>query len=211
LATTRLTRAEKRAETRQRLLEAAAEVFMRRGFEAASIEEITAEAGYTRGAFYSNFESKEQMFVELLQERVYARFTDLLRRVPQDASPIEQLRWATRELVEGYRETEGSWLYTLFLECLAHAARDPAFRPLPAQFWKGTRAINAQRFESLYKERGRSLPVDARDLATAMIALDIGLAVQHLVDPEEVPLELYPPLFELLFGRFLDPARDPSD
>ena len=76
----RLTRAERQRQTRRALLDAAARVFVRRGFQASSVEEISAEAGYTRGAFYSNFESKEQLFIELLHERVYALHRDVRGR-----------------------------------------------------------------------------------------------------------------------------------
>ena len=61
-----MTRAERRAQTRAALLDAAARVFAERGFGGASVEAIAAEAGYTRGAFYSNFASKEELFVALL-------------------------------------------------------------------------------------------------------------------------------------------------
>lgn len=63
----RLTREQSRDLTRQRLLDAARAVFMKDGFAAASLEDITAAAGYTRGAFYSNFGSKLQLFLELLE------------------------------------------------------------------------------------------------------------------------------------------------
>ena len=63
----RLTRAERQQQTRAALLDAAARVFVRRGLQGSSVEEITAEAGYSRGAFYSNFDSKGQLFVELLR------------------------------------------------------------------------------------------------------------------------------------------------
>jgi len=59
--------------------------------------------------------------------------------------------------------------------------------------------------EATAAEVGTDLPLPPNDLATAQIALDIGLAVQHLVDPEAVPLELYPQLYVLLFGRFGTP------
>jgi AcrR family transcriptional regulator len=84
----RLTSSEKKPETRRRLLEAAAQVFIRRGFQGASVEEICAEAGFTRGAFYSNFESKEEMFVELLQERAYEGYRKLLRGIPPICSEV---------------------------------------------------------------------------------------------------------------------------
>src|SRR3989440_8786878 len=104
----RLPRAEKQEETRRRLLDAAASVFIRRGFQGASIEEITAEAGFTRGAFYSNFETKEEMFVELLQERVYQRYGEIIMRQPPGLSPRESLRRGANELVTAYEESGGS-------------------------------------------------------------------------------------------------------
>ena len=203
----RQTREEKKAETRRRLLDAAAVVFIRRGFQAASIEEITAEAGFTRGAFYSNFDSKEELFVALLHERVYREYEDLLRRVPQELSPVERLRWGAEDLAERYRRgeqgEEQGWLFALWLECLAHAARNPEFRSLPASFWSGTRQMNAGAIEEAFAQTGRPPPLEPVHLATAMTALDIGLAVQHLVDPEAVPWELYPLLYERLFGQLI--------
>lgn len=202
----RKTRAEQKAETRSLLLEAATDVFLRRGFERASVEEITAEAGFTRGAFYSNFESKEQLLVELLQERIYDEYRRMLARMPKDAAPAERLRWGARELMDRYKredEEEANRLFVLWLECLAHAARRPEFRSLAATFWSGTRTAMAVQIEEALEELGRASVIEAKHLAIALTALDIGLAVQHLVDPEAVPLSLYPNLYELLFGPIL--------
>lgn len=203
----RRTREESRAETRRLLLDAAATVFVRRGFQGASVEEITAEAGFTRGAFYSNFESKEQMFVELLHERVYRSYTEMLERVPTDATPLEQVRWAGRDLMERYRNEEDQWLFELWLECLAHAVRHPDFASLAAGFWSGNRQGLAAQIEQMYTDTGTSPPLDPKAIATAVIAIDIGLKVQHLVDPEAVPLELYPILYEALFGPMVAPPK----
>jgi AcrR family transcriptional regulator len=202
----RLTRVERQARTRQELLDAAARVFIRRGFQGASIEAIAADAGYTRGAFYSNFENKEQLFVELLQQRVYENYRELLARVPTDLSPVESVRWTVRELMEGYRRRDNTWLFELWLECLAHVARHPEFASLASTFWRGTRAVIATQWEDFFRVQGRELPVPARHIAVALTALDIGLAVQNLVDSEEVPLELYPELYELLFVPLLEPV-----
>ena len=203
----RLNRAEQRAETRRRLLDSAAKVFNRRGLADASIEEICEEAGFSRGAFYSNFESKEQLFTELLHERVYAGYRELVARVPQDASPLEQLRWMADDLKERYGREEDDWLFTLWLELLAHAARNPEFRALPATFWKDTRTLGAMQIQRAFETAGKTAPTEPRELAIAMTALDIGLAVQNLVDPDEVPLDLYPRLFEILFGRVIDSSE----
>ena len=90
----RLTRREKQAETRSRLMDAAGRVFLRRGLQGSSVEEITAEAGFTRGAFYSNFESKDELFVELLQDRVYRQYAQMVDETQeQPGTPRERLRW----------------------------------------------------------------------------------------------------------------------
>src|SRR5437762_11255550 len=65
----RPTREERKAQTREELLEAAARVFARKGYRAASVDDVSAEAGYTKGAFYSNFESKEDIFATLVADR----------------------------------------------------------------------------------------------------------------------------------------------
>src|SRR6059058_5337106 len=77
MKTRRRTHAERRAETRQALIDAAARVFVERGFVGSSVEAIAEEAGYTRGAFYSNFQTKEHLFAELLQQRVYTQYAQM--------------------------------------------------------------------------------------------------------------------------------------
>jgi AcrR family transcriptional regulator len=202
----RLTRKEKQAETRARLLDAAEQVFLRRGLQGASVEEIAAEAGFTRGAFYSNFKSKDELFVELLHARVYDRYAELAQQSQsQPASPREQLRWGIEQMRKMYEGQLGEWLLRLWLECLTQAARDPEFRKLAATFWSGNRALLTEGVEHAFEEVGGKPPLPPKEIATAMIALDIGLVVQNLVDPDEAPLDLYVPLFDLLFGRMVDP------
>jgi AcrR family transcriptional regulator len=205
----RLTRREKQAETRQRLLDAAERVFLRRGLQGSSVEEIAAEAGFTRGAFYSNFNSKDELFVELMHVRVYDHYAELAKEsVEQPGTPREQLRWGAERLRDLQRDEQGSWLFRLWLECMTQAARDEEFRKLAATFWSGNRALTAGQIGAAFKEIGRKAPLPPDQIATAMIALDIGLAVQHLVDPDAVSLDLYVPLFDLLFGGMVEPDTD---
>ena len=193
----RLTRAERQAETRSALLEAGARVFVERGFAAASVESIASAAGYTRGAFYSNFATREELFAELLQDRVYARYADMITRGAK--SPHRSMREVGDELAQIQSDSDGRWLFRLWLELLAHAGRDEQFRQIAAGFWSDNRARMAELIASAYGDR---LPPAAPErLASAMIALDIGLALQHFVDEAEAPLDLYPELYDLLFGR----------
>lgn len=194
----RLTRAERQAQTRRDLLDAAARVFVERGFERSSIEAITEEAGYTRGAFYSNFSSKAELFAELLQQRVYETYRKMA--AASAAGERQSLRETGERLAAIQGDGNGHWLFRLWLELLAHAGRDPDFRTLAARFWTTTRRLSAEGISRAYEEEGSKPPAPPEQLATAMIAMDIGLALQHFVDPKAVPLSDYPELYELVFS-----------
>jgi AcrR family transcriptional regulator len=199
----RLTRAERQAQTRQELLDAAARVFVRRGFQGSSVEEISAEAGYTRGAFYSNFRSKNEVLVELLHDRVYTHYTNMVEEGLKDLRRVPTLHDLGEILAAMQSERDSHWLWRLWLECLAQAGRDNEVRELAATFWRGNRAGTAALIE-----QGTPHQADrAKAIATALIALDIGLAIQHFVDPGDVPLDLYPELFVLLFSPLTNPGE----
>jgi len=195
----RLTRADRQAQTRQELLDAAARVFVDKGFSASSVEAIAAEAGYTRGAFYSNFASKEELFGELLIQRAYSMYRSMAEEAAHGARP--SFRETGKRLAQIQADEDGRWLFRLWLELLAHAGRDEDFRKLAATFWSVTRDSSAKGISDAYRDAGVKPPAKPKDLATSMIALDIGLALQHFVDPDAVPLKLYPELYELLFQR----------
>jgi AcrR family transcriptional regulator len=197
----RLSRAEQQAQTRAALLEAAARVFVERGFAGASVEAISSQAGFSRGAFYSNFESKEQLFAELLQQRVYERYSAMAQEAKAPRGERPDMREIGRQLAAIQGAREGRWLFRLWLELLAHAGRDERFREIAGAFWRANRKASAEAIAAAFAEQGTSPPVAADHLASAMIALDIGLAIQHFADPGAVPLELYPELYELLFSR----------
>jgi AcrR family transcriptional regulator len=191
----RLTRAEQRERTRRALLGAAGRVFVERGFAGASVEGIAAEAGYTRGAFYSNFSSKVELFAELLQERVYETYRRMAERRLDDPEHMPSGRETGEELARMQAAPEGRWLFRLWLELLAHAGRDEQFRRLAATFWSGNRALVA---DVVRRRWGDDPPADPELVATLSIALDVGLALQHFVDPDAVPLSAWPDLFGLV-------------
>jgi AcrR family transcriptional regulator len=199
-----MTRAERRAETRRALLDAAGRVFVERGFAGSSVEAIAEAAGYTRGAFYSNFDSKEQLFAELLQQRVYSVYREMAEASARGVRP--SLRETGEQLARIQGQEQGRWLFRLWLELLAHAGRDQSFRTIAAGFWSANRRITSDGIARAYADASRRPPVAPDHIASAMIALDIGLALQHFVDPEAVPLDLYPELYEALFRPLAPPT-----
>ena len=204
MAVARLSRAESQAQTRTALKEAAARLFAQRGLDGTSVEAIAHEAGFTRGAFYSNFSSKEELFAEMLQERVYAVYTHMAERILSGEDRTTSVRGYGERVGAVQADPNGRWLFRLWLELLAHVDRDPRLRELAQGFWRGNRALVTEILETQSKKSGTKLPAPAHHLASAQIAMDVGLALQHYVDPDEVPLEVYPSVWEAVFGP-LDP------
>jgi AcrR family transcriptional regulator len=200
-APSRLSRAESQARTRQALLDAAGEVFVERGLHRTSVEAITERAGYTRGAFYSNFSSKEELFAELLQATVYRAYREMTERQLEGDEPIPTSRETAETLARIQGHPDGRWMFRLWLELLLEAGRDEKMRRLAVEFWRSNRELIAKLVEKRFAERGREPPLPPTSLATALIAMDIGLAIQHYVDPETVPLDVYPDVFGELFDR----------
>jgi AcrR family transcriptional regulator len=170
----RLTRAEQHAMTRERLLAAAAQVIDRYSFSGASIDLITAEAGYSKGAIYSNFGSKEAVFLELL--RVYMeRDNASLDRI-LDLHPDNLFTAVTHWLEVMDTETDCPLLVT---ELQLQARRSPAFAE---RYY----ALQEQQIHTLGKILTRyfdaasaPLPMNADDLARCVTALAHGLSLQR--------------------------------
>src|SRR5918999_3743140 len=91
-----------RAQTREELLDAAARVFARRGFNGASVEAVSEEAGFSTGAVYSNFESKEELFLSLYEERIRRRRRELREAVERSGGGAAGLGSAAADLREGF-------------------------------------------------------------------------------------------------------------
>ena len=111
---------------------------------------------------------------------------------------------SAREFGEGLREMhadeDARWLLSLWLELLAAASREEGLRARAADFWRRNFDAYVEALEAGAKSRGAALAFDAETLATAAIALDVGLSVQRYVDPERVNLDVWPEAFEALFA-----------
>ena len=176
-------------------------MFLERGFAGASVEAIAAAAAFTRGAFYSNFESKEELFAELLQERVYKRYAEMIERDTRGRAAPQSLREVGEELAAD----PGERRRPVAVPALARATRPRRPRRAtsarsPPASGAGTASRMAAMIEAVLRRAGCQPPPRPDRLASAMIALDIGLALQHFVDADAAPLDLYPELYELLFG-----------
>lgn len=177
----RLTREQRRAETRERLLAAAHTHFIGKGYAATSIEDIACAAGYTRGAFYSNFEGKLEVLVELLcrdHDRTRARFVEIIGRSQNEleAHIVEYLS----------RHSSDDAAFPLWIEASLLAIRDAELRERLRVFTHEKREQAAACINALTECVGASLPLPARTLAHGLVSLCDGVRLFQMCDPDTI-------------------------
>jgi AcrR family transcriptional regulator len=171
----RLTRQESRLETRTRLLESAAELFARGGYEGASVDLIAESAGYSKGAFYSNFGSKEAIFLELLDAHKRREIEALAQLLAQDI-PAPELLALIRNSETGRGSDFNFGL--LSAEFQLQACRDKTFAKTYAKLHRTHRDTMAGLVIKLFAKLDRIPPSDPKDLADIIMALTTGLSLQ---------------------------------
>jgi AcrR family transcriptional regulator len=169
--------------TRRKLLLAAEKVFARDGFEAARLEDIAGLAGYTRGAFYANFQSKEEIFFALLERWVGQRILEVKALIAQQESPANLLR----ALREHYLQiTQDRRLSLLTLEFKLFAIRHPEAHARLRARQRRLRATGGDLLRRIARVTGHTLPVSCTAAATGFSALSSALSLEHFVDPSMV-------------------------
>lgn len=191
-------REEKKAETRAKLLDAAAKVFARRGLAAASLDEIAEEAGLTKGAVYSNFESKEDLVNALLHARLDEPLAAIADRVAAGGTFDQRPEVAEKLFIEVSEEQRDTFL--LDLEFAIYRARHPELR----ERFTGGRDLQAAVAEWMQQDaqaRGATLPLPADELAAGLFALGTGIRLAHLTDPDRVPDGLFAKFLRLIMSQ----------
>ena len=171
----RLSRAKSQAQTRARLLDAARAAFAGEGFGGASIDLIAAGAGYSKGAFYSNFASKEQLFLELMRQHMAGEHVEIEAIVGRATSLADVLRglssWFER------MNSDLDWPL-LAVELQLHARRNASFAKEYDALLAEFRRAFGREISRVFQLAGRRPPAPAEDLAGALMALATGLVLQ---------------------------------
>jgi AcrR family transcriptional regulator len=201
-----MTREQRKANTRERLLAAARSAFAESGFHGASVEEIASRAGFSTGALYSNFDGKEDLFLVLMEREIDEHSREIAEAVAQRPSVSERATGGARRwmaMIE--REPE---LLLLFMEFWAYGVRDAGMRPKVAARFAQVRRLLTQLIEDGVREFELELALPAEQLAIAVDALADGIARQRLADPAAVPDELMGTVLSLLFEAATRPAAN---
>lgn len=199
-------RDEQKALSRRRLLDGAEAVFARAGFHGASVDAISREAGATTGALYSNFTSKEELFLALFEERIAADVGDYSEIVSAGATVEAQARGAADRWMAILRERPH--YFPLLIEFWSYALREPALRDRLAGRFAAFRSASARLVLDGATQRGFSPNAEAGELmGTLIFALGNGLALEKLIDPDGVPDSLYGDMLVLVFEALQALAR----
>jgi len=185
-------RRPKREVVRRRLLDAALEVFAEHGIETANLDQVAEAAGLTKGAIYSNFTGKDDLFYAMMTEQVLAR-VESIRSVltvnPADTRNTQDLRYIGGLLTEAFTD-QREWRL-VFLDFWRRAVRDDDVR---TRFIAHRRALRDAIAASVEEFLGGEPPVGdftVDDVVTVVLALSNGLAIEQSVDPSAVSADLF--------------------
>jgi AcrR family transcriptional regulator len=176
----RLTRNDRKAQTRERLIAKAHQVFLRRGFHTATLEEIAAEAGVTKGAVYSNFDNKADLFMAVLDARKEGRLEAYERVRSSAASMEDDARAFVRVMLED--DPDGRWASAL-VEAWAASEGDEVFRARLASAGEDINSLVGEVIEGFAAREDLELPYPAVRLAEIGAAVARGLLLQRLHSP----------------------------
>ena len=181
---TRLTRAQRRQQTRARLLDAAGQVFARRGFHAATVDEVAEAAGYTKGAVYSNFANKDELFLALLDQRLAAQLqqVEALYAIESSEELLAAMRGRTEQEFAAARD-----FGVLSLEFSLYAMRNPAAQAELATRYRQLRGRLAELITKRYAHHQTAPPMPPEHLAALVLATDTGLFLQYSAEPGALP------------------------
>ena len=182
------------------MLEAASEVFAERGFHGATVEDICERAGFTRGAFYSNFSSKDDLVLELSRQHFEA-VVERIRRASkrESATTDDVLRDVFAALAQDARSQE-RWL-VLTTEFTLHAIRDAGARHAWAAQQRRVRDELVAVVDEAVSRQGLNLPMPTDLFVRAAIALSQGSMTQRLIEPRSLTVgELERTVLPVLLG-----------
>jgi AcrR family transcriptional regulator len=178
-----------RDDTREKLFEAAARVFEEQGIGGASIEAIAAAAGFTRGAFYSNFTSKDELIIAMLEDHVeqsIRRNLDLLAKYENIAGFLEALKTMDRNRQDPLGRSP-----LLHMEMILFVARAEKRRPELAKRLRARRQLITDIVETTFKKTGRKAALNPAWTGAVLLALEDGFRLHRLIDPETTPADSF--------------------
>jgi AcrR family transcriptional regulator len=203
----RVTRAQRGAATRAALLRSASKSICELGMHGASIDLITERAGYTKGAFYAHFASKEELFLAMLEEKFAQELERLDTTMVGSGDATDEAREAAGEFLR-YVDRDPEWP-RLYQEFAAHAARNEDFRVRFAARQRELRDGIAHVFARWADSLGVESPFDPGDIAAMTFFMADGFLIDRIIDPA-LEDSLYATMIEVFLRGLLAMAQAPQ-
>jgi AcrR family transcriptional regulator len=200
-------REEKKAITRARLVAAAATVFAHRGFAGSSLEDVAEEAGLTKGAVYSNFESKDDLIRAVLHDRLDEPARTIPALVSDELSVEDRAARASELFVRQMEQDREAAL--LDVEFSIYLARNPEMVPRFSEGARELRRTMARAMEEWAARDGVPLPLDSDTLVAGVFALGNGIRLARLSDPDLAPEDLFGKMLALILSSSAAAGRAP--
>ena len=193
-----LTRKEQQAHTRSCLMHSAAKIFAQRGLQHASIDDVAAGAGFTKGAFYANFKSKEELFLAMLDERFAQRIEEIERVIAGEGSDAELASRAGDDFT-AMLAADLEW-QRLFLEFSAYAARNDEFREELVTRYRWMRQRIAAALAARAASFGIEPVVPFEQISTMTCAMANGVAIERLLEGDALPDHMFGTMLTVFFA-----------
>ena len=189
MAKKRLTREESKQQTRRELLKVASEMFAKQGFYSTSVDKIAEEAGYSKGAVYSNFGSKEDLFLSVFKENQKEDLQNF-KSIAEEYNSLDEFI----NMIENYHQYERKenedWSI-LKLEFLLYAMRDESVSKKLAPILEESRTQITNILKKFYQTKNQKQLVSIDKLAFLLLSLNIGIGIQSYVDEESIPENIF--------------------
>lgn len=177
----------RRLHTRERLMAAAAELFVERSVQAASVEEICERAGFTRGAFYSNFESKDELCLALARQRgeqLVQITQEAVRMVADrqlDESAVSEILTKVMAILAAGLELDDDWV-VVRSELRLYAVRNATFRPAFTELESAAFDLAARELETMLERQGATLRIPLNQLLITLDAYFVRTRLDEILD-----------------------------
>lgn len=197
---------QRKNETRVDLIAAASEVFVERGYHAASLQQVAQRAGFTTGAIYGHFRNKDDLFLAVFEQFALTRVAELAStQVAPEGAFGERARALADQWMARHARNPG--FTVVALEFAVHAIRTPELREALAGRYAAVRLAAARMLEDDARAADVELPLPALELATVLRELGVGLSLAQLLDPEAFRDSLYGEFVEHLYRLMENETR----
>lgn len=185
----RLTQEERKKETRQLLLESAFETFAQLGFQGASVDKIAEYAGFSKGAFYAHFNSKEELFLTILEQQIHLHVDNIHQVIDQQLSFSHFIETMDEHFLS-VRQENRTWSM-LNMEFLLYAMREESVRKKWSKLITESVEQISKDIEKLMSKENHESSLSSVEMAWTILSLENGMAIFYFISEDRVPLNLY--------------------